>query len=210
MTASSRSAVVLAGGYSTRFGDEDKAVASLSGVPMIRRVADRLAAVTDRLVVNCRRDQRSSLANALDGYPSPVAFAFDPAPDRGPMAGIRTGLRAVEAESEYAFVVACDMPFVDPGLVAHLFDRAEGHDAAVPRIGDGWFQTTHAVYRASPMADACDDALERGESKIVAPLFDLDYVVVEEREVREFASLEAFENVNTREELREAENRLSS
>ncbi|WP_101298177.1 molybdenum cofactor guanylyltransferase [Halegenticoccus soli] len=203
-----RSAVVLAGGYSTRFGEADKAVAPLAGTPMIRRVADRLSSATDRLVVNCRREQEARLADALAGYPNPVTFALDPEPDRGPTAGIRTGLRAVDAE--YAFVVACDMPFVDPDLVDYLFERAAGRDAAVPRIGDGWFQTTHAVYRARAMADACDAALARGESKVVAPLFDLDYVVVEEEEVRERASLDVFENVNTREELREAEARLSS
>ena len=36
---------IVAGGRSTRFGDRDKAVAELAGVPMIRRVADRLPRV---------------------------------------------------------------------------------------------------------------------------------------------------------------------
>jgi molybdopterin-guanine dinucleotide biosynthesis protein A len=122
------------------------------------------------------------------------------------MAGIRTGLRAVE--SEYAVVVACDMPAVSVDLVELLVERAQGHDAAVPQLEDGWYQTTQAVYRAAPMADACDRALARDEHKILAPLEELDWVVVSEAEVREVASLSTFENVNTRAELREMESML--
>lgn len=199
--------VILAGGRSTRFGDEDKAVADLAGTPMIRRVADRIAPVVDGVVVNCRADQRASITEAFDGYDREVSIAADEEPDRGPIAGIMTGLRAVA--TEYAFVVACDMPRVDPDVVSHLFDRAAGYDAAVPRLDDQWFQTTHAVYRAEPMADACEAALERGEGKVLEPLFELDYVVVSDEEVREHGSLETFENVNTREEFERAARELS-
>ncbi|WP_440007670.1 molybdenum cofactor guanylyltransferase [Halomicrococcus sp. SG-WS-1] len=194
--------LVVAGGQSTRFGEGDKAVAELAGVPMIRRVADELESAVDELVVNCRREQTDSLRTALSGYERPVRFAEDDEPDRGPMAGIRTGLHAVD--ETYAFVVACDMPFVNRELVEYLFDRASGHDAAVPQLDDQWFQTTHAVYRAEPMAAACDAALDRGEHKIIEPLFDLDYVVVGEDEVREHGGLDSFENVNTREEFEAA------
>ena len=198
--------VIVAGGRSTRFGDRDKAVAELAGVPMVRRVADRVEGLVNELVVNCRSEQTDSLDDALEGYARPVRFAEDEEPDRGPMAGIRMGLRA--AEETYAFVVACDMPFVDPALVEHLLDRADGHDAAVPRLDDRWFQTTHAVYRAEPMAAACEDALERGEHKILEPLFELDYVVVDDEEVRRHGTAESFENVNTREEFEAAAARL--
>jgi len=194
--------VVISGGYATRFEGGDKAVADLGGVPMLRRVADRLAPVVDRLVVNCRAEQVPRFEPVLADYEHPVDFAEDPEPDRGPMAGIRTGLRAVDGE--YAAVVACDMPYVSPALVAYLFERAADHDAAVPKVGDGWYQTTQAVYRAEAMALACDRALDRGEHKILAPLDDLDYVVVTEDEVREQADTDTFRNINTRAELDDA------
>lgn len=198
--------VVLAGGRSTRFGERDKATANLAGTPMIRRVGDRLTEVTDRLAVNCRADQTNAIEAAFEGYPNPVAIAEDPAPDEGPMAGIMTGLR--RTEDEYAFVAACDMPFVEPDLVAHLFSRARGYDAAVPQVGDGWFQTTHAVYRAETMAAACERALAAGESKVIAPLAYLNYVVIDEAEVREHATLDTFENLNTRDEFERAAERF--
>jgi molybdopterin-guanine dinucleotide biosynthesis protein A len=114
-----RAGLIIAGGRSTRFGEQDKAVADLAGTPMIRRVADRITAVTDEFVVNCREDQISPIEEALSEIDQEPAYAEDPDPDKGPMAGIMTGLRTVD--SEYAFVVACDMPFVDPALVEYLF-----------------------------------------------------------------------------------------
>ncbi|QCW04066.1 molybdenum cofactor guanylyltransferase [Natrinema pallidum] len=200
-----RTGVVLAGGYSTRFGEADKAVADLAGTPMIRRVVDRLESVVDGLVVNCREEQVPAIEDALEGGPD-ATFAVDPVPDRGPMAGIMTGLRA--ATGAYAVVVACDMPFVEPALVTSLFERAAGREAAVPRLDDRWFQTTQAVYRAAPMIDACERALERGERNITEPLLTLDYVVLDEDELREYTPLETFKNINTRAELEAASDRL--
>ncbi|WP_266077094.1 molybdenum cofactor guanylyltransferase [Haladaptatus caseinilyticus] len=199
-------AVILAGGRSTRFGEKDKAVADLAGVPMLRRVADRIEGVIDDLVINCREDQRESIVDAMRDYAQPITFAIDRDPDRGPMAGIRSGLAACDAE--YAFVVACDMPFVDSELVSYLFETAHGYEAAVPQLEDGWFQTTHAVYQPNVMVEACDIALEQDERKIIEPLFELDYRVVDAEDLREHGSLESFENINTRREFDAASQRF--
>ncbi|WP_135819982.1 molybdenum cofactor guanylyltransferase [Halostella litorea] len=193
-----RAGVIIAGGRSARFGDEDKAVADLAGTPMVRRVADRIGGVVDELVVNCRDDQAEAVAAAFaDGAFDPT-LALDETPDRGPMAGIATGLRA--AEAEYAAVVACDMPFVSPDLIDYLFSRAAGRDAAVPKP-DEWFQPTQAVYRTAAMADACERTLARGERKVVEAVLELDHVVVDRAEVERHAPLRTFKNLNTRAEF---------
>jgi molybdopterin-guanine dinucleotide biosynthesis protein A len=207
---------IVAGGRSTRFGDRDKSVAELAGVPMIRRVADRLAGAgdpvppgaaraaggdpaVDDLVISCRPDQREAIAAALDGLSLPVAWALDGEPDLGPVAGIRNACRV--ADAEYVAVVACDMPFVDPGFLASLREDAAGRDAAVPRLDDRWFQTTQTVYRAEAMAAACDRALANGERKILTPLEQLDRVVVGDETIRSRTTPRTFENVNTTEEF---------
>lgn len=213
---------IVAGGRSTRFGDADKSVAELGGVPMIRRVADRLAGagdpvppgaeraaggdpVVDDLVVNCRPDQRDAIAAALSGLPLSVRWALDAETDRGPMAGIGNACRV--APGEFAFVVACDTPFVDPAFVEALFaDAADAAaDAAIPRLSDRWLQTTHAVYRADAMAAACERALDRGDRKVLAAVEPLSVVRVDEATIRERTTEHTFTNVNTREELADAE-----
>jgi len=220
LTEATLTGAVLAGGRSTRFGDRDKAVAPLAGVPMVRRVADRLVGaddpippgadraaggdpVVDELVINCRPDQRAAIADALSGLPVPLRWAVDEEPDLGPVAGIRNACRA--AAGEYVAVVACDMPFVDPGFLAGLAADAAGREAAIPRLDDRWLQTTQAVYRAEPMAAACDRALARGDRKVLAPIEELDRTVVDDAEIRERTTERTFTNVNTDAELAEAE-----
>lgn len=208
------SGVVLAGGFSTRFGDEDKAIADLAGKPLIGYVVDALLEITDTIVVNCRADQREEIEAALEGeLPERAAleFAVDPVPDRGPVAGIRTGLEAVD--HEYAAVVACDMPFCSPVLLELLAERAGGRDGAIVRLADGWFQPTQAVYRTDAMAGACADVLDSGGGRILRAIEAIDCVVLEEGD-QALSTLapetlsRTFESVDTRTELEQAARRL--
>lgn len=203
-----RTVVLLAGGQSTRFGKQDKALAELAGTPMIRRVADRVSTVADELVINCRADQRDAIEAAMSGYETPNLYAEDHIPDQGPVAGIRHGLDA--ASGEYSAVLACDMPFVDPDFISQLFDRAAGHDGAVPRLANGWLQTTQAVYRTEPMLQAARRVLEQDNPGILTLLSRLDYIVVEQEAIESVTTTETFENINTREEFERAQERFNT
>jgi len=198
-----RAGIVVAGGRSVRMGGREKAVVDVAGTPLIRRVAEGLTPAVEELVVNCRADQREAIAGALSGL-APT-FALDAESDRGPVAGIATGLEATDAA--YAVVVACDLPFLDTALVEYLFERAAGSDAAVPKPDD-WFEPLHAVYRPGPMAEACRDALVEGDVRIIEPLFSLEYEVVERTALVAHGSLDSFEGVDTPADLADAESRL--
>jgi len=198
-----RAGIVVAGGRSVRMGGREKAVVDVAGTPLIRRVAEGLTPAVEELVVNCRADQREAIAGALSGL-APT-FALDAESDRGPVAGIATGLEATDAA--YAVVVACDLPFLDTALVEYLFERAAGSDAAVPKPDD-WFEPLHAVYRPGPMAEACRDALVEGDVRIIEPLFSLEYEVVERTALVARGSLDSFEGVDTPADLADAESRL--
>ncbi|MFP4530892.1 MAG: molybdenum cofactor guanylyltransferase [Halodesulfurarchaeum sp.] len=196
--------VLVCGGGSTRFGEADKVCADLAGRPLVRHVADRLEPVIDELVVNCRASQRDCIERAMSGYGHPVTFAFDEREDAGPLHGIGRGLEAVDAE--YAVVVACDMPFVDPDFVDALFERANGHDVAIPRHGEGdWFQPLQAVYRVEAMSSAVADALESGVERPIEPALSLNAVTIEGEELWSIADERTFFNVNTRAELERAQ-----
>jgi molybdopterin-guanine dinucleotide biosynthesis protein A len=198
-----RSGVIVAGGRSVRMGGTEKTVADVAGTPLIRRVANRLCVVTDELIVNCREEQRGPIAGALGEIE--YRFATDAVPDRGPVAGIETGLEA--AGAEYSAVVAADMPFLDADLIRYLFERAADREAAVPRPGE-WFEPLHAVYKTSPSIAACERALEGGNPRIIEPLSTLDRVVVDREELLEHGSLDSFESIDTPEDVEWAESRL--
>lgn len=192
---SARPGVVLAGGYSRRFGDQDKALAKLNETPMLRVVVERLAGVLDSVVVSCRSEQRPEFEAVLDGCEVRVSFAVDPTPDGGPLVGLRHALERVSGE--YTAVVACDMPLVDPAFVEYLFSRADGRDGAVPVDRDGTRQPTQAVYRTAAAQTACTAALEAGVGRLTDAVSRLDAVELSYTEVADQTSWHSFTDVNT-------------
>ncbi|MDS0278895.1 molybdenum cofactor guanylyltransferase [Halomicroarcula sp. S1AR25-4] len=191
-----RSGVVLAGGYSTRFGPKDKATAELDGTPLVRRVVDRIEPAVDEVVVNCRRGQRTAIDDALTGHD--YRLAVDPVPDGGPVAGVRAGCRV--ARGRETFVTACDMPFVRPLLAERLFEASEG-DGAVPRIG-GRLRPLAAVYHTRAVIEAADTTLGLGSGALRDMLDRLSMTVVPGP-----APARAVSDVDTRAGLRAAESR---
>ncbi|WP_101294111.1 molybdenum cofactor guanylyltransferase [Halegenticoccus soli] len=198
-----RAGVIVAGGRSTRFRGVDKATALVDGVPMIRRVAEAVAPAVDELVVNCRRDQREAFEAALSGLDA--RFAEDPILDRGPAAGVRTGLRA--ADAEYAAVVPCDAPLVPSAFLAFLLDRARHRTGAVPTVG-GEVRPLPAAVHVRAATAACDDALRLFDGRLRDVVRVLEPDVVRERTVRAFADPGDFLNVDAPGDLRTAERRL--
>ena len=161
--------IVVAGGYSTRFGDREKALAELDGRPMLRRVVDALSAVTDEVVVNCRPAQQEAFAAALPGLESDVRYVLDEETDGGPLAGLLNGLAAVD--TELAVVLGCDMPLVERDALRALIDQARqsNADAVVPRT-DGGPEPLHGVYRVDPVRTAARAVLDDGQRSLRALL----------------------------------------
>lgn len=196
-----RAGVVLAGGFSRRFGDSDKALVELDGTPLLCHVVERVGAVVDTVHVNCRAPQRDRFERALStaAVDARVAFAVDPVPDEGPLAGLATALEGVE--TAYVAVVACDMPRVEPAVLSALFERAAGADGAVPRQPDGTLQPAQAVYRVAAMRTAARSALDVGDRRLVGALESLDLQIVEPGEFECRSWADSLQDVNTREDL---------
>ncbi|WP_340100685.1 molybdenum cofactor guanylyltransferase [Salinibaculum salinum] len=197
MTDSERSAVVLAGGYSIRFGIGDKALAAIDGKPMLVRVVDRLTSAVDTVLVSCRAEQRSDFERALGsaGLASLTQFAIDPVPDRGPLAGIRNSFERVD--SEYAAVVACDMPRLDPTFLQFLFDRADGSDAVVPELRGGHLQPMHAVYHVERVRSVADQLLASDRRSLHGAFDRLDTTVIPAATVAEQTDWRSLHDVNS-------------
>lgn len=193
-----RAGVVLAGGRSERFGERDKALAVVDGEPMLARVVSRVGEAVDRAVVNCRAEQREAFERALEGSRTDVTVAVDSVPGEGPLAGLRTGLDAVGCE--YAAVVACDMPGVEPAFLSRLFERAAGHDAAVPVLDDDP-QPAQAVYRVPAIRRAADHQLSEGRRSLRGALGRLDAVEVPVASVVDVPARRSLADLNTREAL---------
>ncbi|SFG62061.1 molybdopterin-guanine dinucleotide biosynthesis protein A [Halopelagius inordinatus] len=190
--------IVLAGGRSTRFDGGDKALASLDGVPLVARVADTLEPLVDHLVVNCREDQRDSLAAALSDVAVPVTFAPDPMSDRGPLFGLRTALR--NTDCRYAVAVPCDMPALTTTFLAHLRARARGSVGAVVRWNGMVDPLPLAVHvRAGEVV--CTETLRDGRHDLRSLVSALSPAVVSESTAAAHGAPGILRDVDTRADL---------
>jgi molybdopterin-guanine dinucleotide biosynthesis protein A len=197
-----RSAVVLAGGKGKRMGMIEKALLELEGKSILERQLESLFQVVDEVILSVRDSaQKEKFRPLLEKFSSyEVRFCFDTIIDAGPLEGIRAGL--LQSRSEYSFVCAGDMPFINSRVVDFLFKKAIGHDAALPKWEDGKFEPLHAVY-SKKMITEIEKTFEKGKHSVLTPVLEMQNVVfIEVSEIRKIdPELRTFANINTAEDL---------
>ncbi len=182
---------ILAGGRSRRMGC-DKALLRVGGVPMLQRVIHAARSLGDQQIIV----SNDSEAHAPFGWPLwPDAF-----PDAGPLGGLATALR--HADTPHLLLLACDMPFLTPGLLHYLVDQAGAHEAVVPDSDDG-LQPLCAVYARS-IASQVEASIAAGRLGMRALVAQLDARIIPARQWQVFAErANPFANLNTPEEYRQ-------
>ena len=193
-----RSALILAGGSGRRLGCKEKALIPIKGRTILEYNLELLERLVDEVIISVRDDEQKGILKEYTGERTIIADHYT---DVGPLAGILEGLK--EAEGEYVFITACDMPFLDPEVVEMLFQRANGHDAAIPAWENEMLEPLHAVYRTRPMAIETEKAIQNDDKIILAPVFKLkDVVLVDMEDVRALdPGLRTFININTLEDM---------
>lgn len=193
-------AAVLAGGRGKRLG-MDKTSLEIGGKPILERIITVLESLFPRILVVTQRDNHAAESLAGPG----LNVVKDILPGRGPLGGIYTALEY--SASEFVFVMACDMPYPNPGLIRLLLSWAPGWEAVVPRRGR-YIEPLFAVYRRD-VREKIREKLETERLKIHEVLDELRvrYVDEEEMAARDPGFLSFF-NINTPEDL-EAARRLS-
>ena len=171
-------AVILTGGRAERLGGADKASLRHRGSTLLERALAAVAGAAETVVVgpDASTDR-------------PVSFVRESPHGSGPLAGLATGVAALEGDHEWVVVLAVDMPHVDSGTVARLLDAAERADAAWLTDDRGRRQLA-GVVRPSQVPRP-----DRAAGAPMRLLMDLDDVV-------EVAAVGAeAEDVDTREDL---------
>src|SRR4029077_4226035 len=197
MVHSQVSGFVLAGGKSTRMG-QDKAALSLNGRTLLEHALAALRCVCRDVAILGKYELYGTLAPVYE----------DIFPGCGPLGGIHAALS--NSQTQYNIIIAVDTPFIMPEFLSYLVERAITSGAVVttPEIDD-YTQPLCTVYSLDflPIAER---ALGSGSYKIV-PLFPRDKtLVVREAELRRFAfATEMFENLNTPEDMARARRRVS-
>lgn len=176
-------AILLAGGDSTRMG-RDKTMLPIDGQPMIKHIYEQLQPHFSQTIV-------SSSNASLHDFLGATVVADDVA-GRGPLAGIASALKA--SASNVNFVMACDMPEIDAGLIRAMLRQVGDYDAVVPKVGPQMYEPLFAVYKKSALP-AIEQVLQSGSNRVI-DCFDRCRVKYIDLPGRQFS------NINTKAEYR--------
>jgi len=197
-----RSAVILAGGHSTRFG-QDKGLIKLCGKPLIQHVIDAVNSIVDEIIVVTNSQEKAAeYANILHARAN---FAVDVVQSKGPLGGAIAGFES--AYGEYTVLLPFDTPFVQKTILQLLFDLCVNKNAVIPRWPNQNIEPLQSVYRTKPAVAAARNALETGQNTMRAMIEKLHNVrYVSTLVLQQFdPNLKTLFNINTPEDLKKAE-----
>jgi molybdopterin-guanine dinucleotide biosynthesis protein A len=158
-----RSAVVLAGGVSSRFG-QDKGILKLADKPLIKYVVDAVSPVVEEIIVVT--NSQDKVARYAEVLGEEVRFAIDRCESKGPLIGALTGFES--ARGKYALLLPFDTPFVSRKVALLLFELCLNKSAVVPRWPNEQIEPLHAVYQTKAALEAAKVAVSEGKLNVRA------------------------------------------
>ena len=197
-----KSAVILAGGFSRRFG-QDKGLLPLANKPLIEHVLDTIDKIVDeKIVVVSSKTQAENYTKVLD---SKVKVFIDDDNVQSPLVGALKGFK--EASNEYALLLPCDTPLLSKDVLSLLLDLCPNKNAVIPRWPNGYIEPLQAVYCTKPALEAAKKALSEGKMNMQSMVDKLRGVrYISTLVLRQLdPELKSFFNVNTPMDLRKAE-----
>ncbi len=184
-------AIVLAGGKSRRMGFDKQTIVYDDQLLVLETIRRLSRDFSDIIVVT--HNSRYYLG-------TDVRITKDILPSTGPLAGIHAGLTL--ARSEFAFVLACDMPFYSPEYAKSMQKQMSiGDTGIVTALDNGWIEPFHAYY-GKALIPAIEAYLAEGRRNIRDMARDNGVRFLPEAHARSLdPQLRMFANLNTREEL---------
>lgn len=178
---------ILTGGNSSRMG-EAKGRLTLGGRTLVERVAAALSPRVRRVFTVGDADEYPGIENIPDAVSDGT---------RSSMAGLYSALAA--AETEWIFVVACDMPFLSPELFEAIAACRAPHRGAVVPLGENDVpQPMCALYRVAACLSECERAIASGNLGLQGLLKRVDAFQIAFGELRHLDGSEHFfKNLNT-------------
>jgi molybdopterin-guanine dinucleotide biosynthesis protein A len=201
-----RTAIVLAGGFSSRFG-QDKGLLQLAHKPLVKHVLDAVSTLVDeKLVVVSSQIQAKNYRKVLS---QKINVCIDVENKKTPLVGALTGFK--EARSKYALLLSCDAPFISRDVASLLLELCINRNAVIPRWPNCYIEPLQAAYCTKPAYEATRKALEEGKLNMQAMIERLKSVryistlVLQQLD----PELRTFFNINMPLDLKKAEKYLA-
>ena len=188
------SGCILAGGQGTRLGGIDKGLVKFGTSTLIEHAINRLSPQVESLIVNANRNTEKY--NELGfSVVRDSNTTFD-----GPLRGFYAGL--VHSDADYVVFAPCDCPFFPSNLIQQLAQPLiHSHAKLSMAVAGGRPQPVFTIVSVD-LKNSLGKFLENGGRKIRHWVESENYATVS------FSDSMAFDNINTADDLREAETRL--
>jgi molybdopterin-guanine dinucleotide biosynthesis protein A len=183
MTGNAITGVILAGGRSSRMG-QDKGLVKIDGLPLFVHIANKLLPQVGTLLISSNQHQEQ--------YAERFAVIGDITADfAGPLAGMLAAL--VASQTEWVAFVPCDVPAFPDNLVQRLWENKGQAPAAYVTDGERAHPTLCLLNKS--LIPRLREYLAQGERKVM-----LFFAQVAAQQVV-FANPAAFANLNTPEDV---------
>ncbi|OCG06910.1 molybdenum cofactor guanylyltransferase MobA [Gilliamella sp. wkB178] len=182
-------AIVLAGGQSSRMHGNDKGLLLLKGKPLFQHVIDRIHNQVDSVMINCNRHLEQYQTT---GYP---VFTDAIKGYLGPLAGIYSGL--LQSKTYWNLFVSCDTPFLPNDLVSRLAKNITNNQAMYPI--DGTYTHPTILLTNKTIMPQLKIYLEQGDRKLMLFLQQINAIAVDFSD-----ESSCFININTPDTLNRA------
>ena len=170
----------------------DKSQLLIGNESLTQHIANTLFNVTPWVTLVGHTAEDTRLKTATDVYPQ-----------WGALGGLHGALHV--CKSEWAFIVACDLPFISAELITHLANERKDYEAVVPIQPDDRPQPLCALYRVEPCLQRATELIQKGRRRPLDLLETVKTRWVSFSELAELAqSQNFFVNINTPEDYYEA------
>lgn len=176
---------ILIGGASSRMGT-DKSRLRIANETFVELIAKELHETTSRVWVVGRPEQSDSR----------LALVPDVHPQWGALGGVHAALAS--CSSEWALIVACDLPNILSSFFKYLLSLRSGVSAIAPIQADGRRQPLCAMYRVPDCLPQAETLIKSGERRPIALLQSVPTRWVEFSEYGDLpGAARFFDNINT-------------
>ncbi len=182
------SAILLAGGKSSRMG-RDKAFLEYDPGSFIYRIASEMLKISDDLMVVIGKKDKTQFEHALEGlkgdgpedaFDQRLRILNDQYDLQNPLGGMLTGF--VNARNRYAAIVGCDMPLIKSSVFEYLYSHVFGYDCCIPINEENHnVEPLCSVYNVKRSIEASFLAIEDGKvgpKHFVSYLSRVNYVPI--------------------------------
>lgn len=186
--------VILSGGLATRYEGTEKALLQVGGVRLLDRIYDIYTELFEEIILVTNSPQKY-----LDWDLLIVPDLF---PIRSSLTGIHAGLFFMT--NPFAFISACDTPFLKKEVVETVIERIESDiDIVMPKTSAG-FEPLCAVYSRRCLETA-QQHLEQEKLKVIKAFRKSRMKTISEKVLRQKdPDLLSFFNINTSDDLKRA------